>query len=255
MLYAFEGDVRSGKTLRTVIQAFKYARKYPNRRIFSNFQLNTRFFKNYVALKPEMLFEINEPCLILIDEIYAWIESRSSGKDINKYMSYILFQSGKRGMDFIITYQLESTFDLRYRQMINFITKCIKILKNPNIDPNKTDNILGFLYSEQKITRQGRYKPKRYFLSISKAIKYFQMYNTLELIDPIDKSLIMNITDDMTNIIKDIDVHCDKLIKQYGIEKIKKSVVRDYCLRNDLPKRYADTIFDAIETRRAKLSD
>lgn len=251
MLYAYLGDVRSGKTLRMTIKAFKYTNRFPERPIYSNYGLNLKFFPTYRNLTPEMLNDIDEPCLILLDEIYAWIESRRSGQDINQYMSYIVFQSGKRGMDFILTAQLASTYDLRYRAMTNSETFCKKITKRKG-DPNDPKNIIGFIYSTQKISMEGRFKPKLSFLSINKAKKYFQMYNTKQLINPIDKSLIMNVTTDMTNIIKDIDVHCDKLIKEYGMDNIKKSVVRDYCLRNDLPKRYADSIFDSIDTRRAK---
>ena len=247
MLYLFEGDVRSGKTLRATIKAYRYTKRFPNRNIYSNYKLNIKFFPNFKALKPEMLFGINEPCLILIDEIYAWIESRTSGKDINLYMSYILFQSGKRGMDFIITAQLESTFDLRYREMINFITECQKILKNPRGNPSDVGNILGFFYSEQKITRHGRYRPKRYFLRIASAIKYFQMYDTLEKIDPIDKELIYNITTDQTDNIKDIDSRVKKLLKLASAESYTRVIIADYCLREDLPKKYGDSIYAAIK--------
>lgn len=247
MLYAFEGDVRSGKTLRATIKAFKYARRFPNRTIYSNYKLNEKFFPTFKLLKPEMLFQINEPCLVLIDEIYAWIESRTSGKDINRYMGYILFQSGKRGMDFIITYQLESTFDLRYREMINFRTDCIKIIRNQKKDAGNVENIIGFLYSEKRVSRYGEYKPKRYFLPIRRAIKYFQMYNTLELIDPIDKTLIMNITVDQTDNIKDIDKRVKELLKIAPAETYTRIILSDYCLREDLPKKYGDAIYAAIK--------
>jgi hypothetical protein len=193
-----------------------------------------------------MLATINEPCLILLDEVYAWIESRTSGKDINLYMSYILFQSGKRGLDIIMTAQLQSTFDVRYRQMINFLVECQKVTKRKG-NPNDPKNIIGFIYSMQKITRHGLYKPRRFFLPIKKAIKYFQMYNTLELIDPIDKTLLYNVTDDMTEIVKDIDIRVSELLKLAPAEAYTRTIIADYCLREDLPKKYGDSIYAAIK--------
>jgi len=53
-------------------------------------------------------------CKVIIDEAYAYLESRVSMSKLNLYMSYILFQSRKRGIDIIVTAQLAGTIDHRF---------------------------------------------------------------------------------------------------------------------------------------------
>lgn len=119
-------DVRQGKTLWTTIVAINeynhaFRNRYTPRPLFANYKIN---LPNWHPLKPETLFAINKKryprSLVLLDEAYAWIESRGSGSsNLNKFMSYILFQSGKRGIDFMLTDQIEGTIDTRYRQLLN----------------------------------------------------------------------------------------------------------------------------------------
>ena len=227
MLYSFEGDVRSGKTLLATILASKDSRP-----IYSNYKLR---LQNYHDLKPEMLVNLRESSLVIVDEVYAWIESRTSGKDINLYMGYILFQSGKRGLDIIITAQLRSTFDVRYRSMINYMVDC-----------QKMENV-GFYYSIYQTSRYGQSKPARIFLPWKNAEKYFPIYDTLELINPIDDSLIDSVTLDKTGIMKEVDRIRDILLKKAPAKLWKKGMVLDYALRNDIPKERVDLIFNAIK--------
>jgi hypothetical protein len=52
---------------------------------------------------------------LIIDEAYVWLESGTSGKETNRYFSYVLEQCRKRTVDFIIIAQLRSMIDKRFR--------------------------------------------------------------------------------------------------------------------------------------------
>src|SRR4030042_4075128 len=134
MLISIEGDVGSGKTLLSTFMAIDDPRP-----VYANYKIN---IPNFKPLKPEMLWELNKPTLIILDEAYTWLENRTSGKPINRYMSYILFQSRKRGLDFILTDQIVGTIDPRYRWMINF-------------DIQSEVHEHGFLYQLTKLSRMG----------------------------------------------------------------------------------------------------
>ena len=85
MLIHFTGDVGSGKTLFCTQVAL-----HDKRQIYSNYNIK---LPNYHDLKPEMLSILTESTLVIIDEAYTWLESRLSGRNINLYLTYILFQS------------------------------------------------------------------------------------------------------------------------------------------------------------------
>jgi len=233
MLISIEGDYGSGKTLLATFLALKDRRK-----VMANYTIN---IPNFVPLKPEMLWNINEPTLIVLDEAYAWLESRTSGKPINRYLSYNLFQSRKRGgpegiVDYILTDQLIGTVDPRYRMMINFDIQA---------EPHES----GFVYTMTKLTRRGASKPATFFIPFSLAAKIFPYYNTYQKVDPIDKELLFSISEDQSDIMKQVDIVRDELLDKYvNLKKITKGVVRDYCLRNGHPKMFVDRIYDAIKS-------
>ena len=228
MLISIEGDVGSGKTLLATFIASTDSRK-----VYSNYKLN---IPNFSPLKPETLWNLNEPSLVLLDEAYSWLESRTSGKDVNRYMSYVLFQSRKRGLDFILTEQLVGTIDLRYRGMINWVIQAEAFE-------------LGFEYLCYKVTRKGVFGPARLVMSNRIAERIFPLYDTFEKVDPLDTDMLFKISQDKGEIIKQIDVVRDILIKEYGSpQKISLGNVRDYCLRNSFPKPYVQSVYDAIKS-------
>src|SRR4030043_860537 len=106
------GKVGSGKTLFMTADSVNSGRP-----IYANYEIR---HKKYRALTPELLMDPDlHGAVICLDEAYAWLESRTSGKDINRYMSYILFQGRKKDIDFYMSEQLLSSVDLRYRDMID----------------------------------------------------------------------------------------------------------------------------------------
>jgi hypothetical protein len=166
MLCIVVGDLGSGKTLLLTY----IASHTPDCPILANYTLK---IPNYQKLEPETLLDANlgkGKKLILMTEAYTWLESRTSGKGTNLYLSYVLFQSRKRGLDFYLDAQLGSTIDVRFREMANIVILCEKVKE-------------GFRYD---IIKRSYTNPVRMaqLLTFAKAEKYYPMYDTTELTLP-----------------------------------------------------------------------
>jgi len=160
MLVSVLGKIRNGKTLFLVYLATKLIRD-----VYSNFKLN---LPNYKELTLSILSNLPNNVNVYIDEGYTWLESRISGSKLNKLISYLLFQSGKRGLDIYITAQLFSSVDLRFREQSNLIVYCQKINGN-------------FYYT---IYNRENHKSKILVLTKEFARKYYPLYDTYEIIEP-----------------------------------------------------------------------
>ena len=231
------GRVGSGKTLFMTADAVNSGRAH----IYANYQVND---PRYIALLPEMLMDPNlRDAVILLDEVYAWIESRTSGRDINRYMSYILFQSRKKDIDFYMTEQLLSTVDLRYRDMIDFEVRCKAV---PNYKHPE-----GFVYKIVDVLEQKVYP---LYLSIKDAEPYFKLYDTYQTVHPIDDEMMAKISKSKVSILEEVDSIVDTLLNEGMSGKIQKGVIADYCLRNGYPKSYVDMAWNALLRRQANAS-
>ena len=154
------GNIRNGKTL-----FLTYLGSKLKRQIYSNYKLN---LPNYKQLTLPILADIPNNSNVFIDEGYTWLESRISGSKLNKLISYLLFQSGKRGLDIYITAQLFSSVDLRFREQSSLIIYCKKVKED-------------FYYTIHN-RETGTYKQ---LVMVKKvAEKYFPLYDTLEIIEP-----------------------------------------------------------------------
>ena len=232
MLVNVDGDVGSGKTLLTT-----HIARCDSRPVFANYQIN---IPNFTYLTPEMLFAMknkNEPRVCIIDEAYNWLESRLSGRPINVYSSYILFQSRKRGIDFFLTDQLFESIDLRFRKMVNVEIYCEAVP-------------LGFEYLIQKISRRHSYSPKKVTMPMAHAETLFPLYDSWEFIEAIDKDMMFKVSQDKTTIIEEIDKIVDELLDKAEAKNYTKGIVEDYCLRNNYPDSYVKMIFNTIKARK-----
>lgn len=233
MLVNFVGDVGSGKTLFTTGLALGETRQ-----VLANYNIK---IPNFVKLKPEMLFDENlPPSLVILDEAYAWLESRRSGTPMPIYMSYILFQSRKRFIDILMTDQLEGTIETRYRQMLNWRVECSE------------EKGMGFSYYFFKRARGGFLGPFKYFLPLQNAEKIFPFYDTLEIIDPMDKELVYKISEDKQETVDIVDDIVAEILKKIPPTAVKKGLVADYCLRNKHPHYLVELVFNAIKTKIAE---
>ena len=211
-------------------------------RILSNYAIQD---DRYEDLLPEMLMDKTlHDANILLDEVYAWLESRTSGRDINRYMSYILFQGRKKDIDFYMTEQLLSSVDLRYRDLIDYTVKCKAI---PNYK-----NPIGFKYIIIDELEQIAYPPM--FLPIAEAAKYFHLYDSYQPISPIDDEMMVKISKNKTSIIEEVDSIVNTLLNEGFAKKITKAVIADYCLRNGYPKSYVDMAYNAFKGKMARAS-
>lgn len=116
------GDRGSGKTL--LLTRFVLKNIFP---FYSNYKVYEDDSKKelhhlYNELHPEELLHLDmKPKKIAITEAYEYFESRLGMGSFQRYMSYIVFQSRKRGMDFIIDTQLDDTIDHRYTRLCDYI--------------------------------------------------------------------------------------------------------------------------------------
>jgi hypothetical protein len=192
-------------------------------------------------MTPEGLLRIPKHSMALFDEAYAWLESRLAGRDSNRFFSYVLFQSRKRGLDMLMTNQLISTVDIRFRSMINVEVLCEATEK-------------GFEYVFRRISRRRISRPKTYLMPFELAEMVYPLYDTEERISTLDeKELLLSISRDKSDIMADVDEHADKLISMYPITAIRKGFVSDYCMRNDVPKSRVNLIYDAIVSKKYRI--
>ncbi len=234
MLISVEGDVGSGKTL---IET--YAAVLDSRPVYSNYRIA---IDRYHELKPEMLLRLPYGALICLDEAYAWIESRLSGRASNRYFSYVVFQSRKKGLDIIMTNQLLDTVDVRFRKMVSVDIQCEAV-------------DIGYEYVIQKMARRRVYKPKTWTMPHSIAEKLYPLYDSWEPIESLEDDLMLKVTKDKTDVMAEVDKHSGILTDKYPIKNITKGIVADYCLREEVSKSYVELVYNAVRARAALLSD
>jgi hypothetical protein len=230
VLISFVGDVGSGKTLGATICACG-----DDRDIYSNYEIR---LPNWHNLQPETLFKLGDkPSLVIIDEVYIWLESRQSGTPLSKYLSYILFQSRKRYIDFIITAQLEHSYDRRFREMTTYTVLSQAIPE------------FGFQYLIFHRLLGEYQEPTPMFLPFEIAELFYPLYDTLQLVSPIDEKLIYQVSTDKADTVELVDTIANEIMDKAGKRKITKGAVSDYCLRNGHPKYVVNLVYDAISAR------
>lgn len=111
------GDVGEGKTMSIVKEALRFHLQNPNLPIFSNIALLTLPYKRIDSAA--VLFEINEPCFVLLDELWHLADSRRGMSVVNDVMNMLLLRSRKKGWRVGYTEQWYTQTDIRIR----FITQ------------------------------------------------------------------------------------------------------------------------------------
>lgn len=116
------GDRGSGKTL--LLSRFLLKNVQP---FFSNYKIyeddeKTKLHHLYNELHPEELLHLDmSPKKVAITEAYEYFESRLGMGSFQRYMSYVVFQSRKRKMSFLIDTQLDDTIDKRFTKLCDYI--------------------------------------------------------------------------------------------------------------------------------------
>jgi len=165
MLIFLIGNNGSGKTFLLIF----YGLKFKNN-IYSNFEIK---IDNYIPLTINDLINMDKlnKGNIFLDEAYAWIDSRTSGNALNLLSSYLIYQKRKRHLDIYLTAQMFSSIDKRARYLANIIIECL-----PRVNFEKDD----FNYIYRDLDSETEF---RFTIPYKIAEKYFDFYNTYEVID------------------------------------------------------------------------
>jgi hypothetical protein len=120
------GNIREGKTIFLMYQAWKLhnwnmavseKHRLP---IYTNFEI--RYPEAHKVEVSELLdLEGISAGFMPVQELYGWLESRVSSSNLSKYVSYFIFQSGKRGVGVHGDAQLGSSVDLRFWDLAHII--------------------------------------------------------------------------------------------------------------------------------------
>jgi hypothetical protein len=207
---------------------------------FGNYETE---FKDYQKIEPHELFSLgedftlenNKKCGVFIDEAYAWLESRNFGSDLNKYLSYILMQSRKRGMEFITTEQLNSTIDIRFQQLAEINVASIML---------KDRFRYIYIFDNLRIAKKdllfkdcAKFVPKIWLKDGVESKPFWDCYRTEEIVKPTKfnelQSKVENIDGKRLN--DKIGVLADLFHKEKGCftYKITQAVIDDFILRHN----------------------
>jgi hypothetical protein len=173
-LIAVLGGLGSGKTLFLTWQGLKYS-KNPNHEVYANFHIfkpEIRFISPLDFVKLSQTTRKDKHYIVLLDELYGWLDSRCSASKVNRLLDVIGLQSRKLNMVIFYSAQLGSTIDLRYREITDIVVKCEQIPK------------YGFYYEVYRQTWKG-VKKRKFFLPLWVAKMFWQYYDTSEIIKPI----------------------------------------------------------------------
>lgn len=240
MLFVISGNLGSGKTLLLVVMA-KLA-NLRNVKIVSNFNLVGIPFEKF-SISKFFKAQYNN-CIILLDELYNYVDSRRSMSDENLLFSYTLFQSRKKTIEIYTTVQLNSTIDMRFRNLTDFNIIASKIAEgynylvyNPKVLDVYNESYLPFQYAEQ----------------------FYQMYDTNEVISQELNSIKFLSPDEKKveipklseQIMKEYRLSEEKKIKEGRAKKMRKitlSFIRVWLSNNEYRSDYAKDIQDYLHT-------
>ena len=122
----------SGKTSFAVSKLAEAATQ--GREIFANFQLKfppmypTRYLE-MEAFAEEMV--TLRKVAVCIDEAQIYFDCRTSGSKRNRLFSYVMLQSRKRDVDFLLTSQQERNLDIRIRRNLDYRYDCMALVAVP----------------------------------------------------------------------------------------------------------------------------
>lgn len=111
------GELGTGKTMLLVREACIYHWLHPTLPIFSNIQLNSVPFQKVDSAA--VLFDLNSPCFLLLDELWHLADSRKGMALISDVMNMLLLRSRKKRWVVGYSQQYWTQTDLRIR----FITE------------------------------------------------------------------------------------------------------------------------------------
>lgn len=231
-LTAIIGGLGSGKTL-----LMTYLGYHMSRTIYSNYKLN---FTNYRALDLLDLLNLPNNINVFLDELTAWLDSRVSAKATNRYLSYIFLQSRKMNTDIYATCQLFGSVDLRFRELSDVIIECEAVNEMKYNDMIVPEFFVYRIYDRNK----GSFSVKK--LMYSDALPIFEMYNTYEIVEPIDKNeLEAEIIKRDSRLLKK---KLREIINQIDDDVIEptKDVIESALQLHNIPRKYFKFVYNVL---------
>lgn len=238
MLIGIFGNIGSGKTLLLTIFALLSNKS----QILANYNVKS---VKYRSLELIDLIELPDNTDVLIDEAYTWLESRASLSRINLYISYMIFQSRKRSIDFFITAQLESTIDIRFRQLCHVHFLCYNITDTDN-------NTIAFYYEVY-------YNQKSlgtFYLYEQDVREFYSCYDTNEVIEPrnirkLKIELLSSSIDKLIPFLQGLQDEILKLIKKSEItNKYTKTAIKSALSTLNIPLRFTDFYYNQLNNEK-----
>ena len=229
MLVAIIGAMGSGKTLLMVYLATKSERE-----VYSNFKI---YIPNYKSLKITDLLDLKDNIDVFIDEGYTWLESRTSGSALNRYLSYIVLQARKRLIDIIISAQMFSSIDVRFREQCDIIVKCQKIKEGKVVK--------GFKYSFLFVEKN---KIVNCFIKYKDAKKLFDTYDTYEIIEShVKEALVLKLQEtESPEEFWDVIVNMSEAIKK-DIKTLTHPRVLNALAKNGFKSTYEPQVYAYLQ--------
>jgi len=124
MLTSLEGVMGSGKTLTAVALAYTEFEQN-QKRVISNDHLNFpyQFFDIQFFLDTLQGQELSN-CVIILDEAYIYLDSRTTAGKLNKLFTYFIVQTRKRGVDMFFCTQHIDIIEKRVRRACDVRGTC-----------------------------------------------------------------------------------------------------------------------------------
>jgi hypothetical protein len=222
-LIGISGDKGSGKTLLATL--FAIDAKVP---VYSNYRLN---IPDYRRFSPYVISRVDFPSLTIVDEAYNDLQSRMPGQGINIYLSTIQFQSRKMDMDWILTFQLNRTIDINFREMYDLY-----------IEAESVDD--GFAYKVFKMIDGNDKLVARFLINWDLAKEIYPYYNTKERIhnQRFEFGALEYDFEELNKVIDDILLE----MKKSGAVSSKKENIKDWLLRHSYPTKLSEYVHNRM---------
>lgn len=221
------GDVGSGKTLLQTYFAIQESRP-----VYSNYPIN---IPNYNKLEPIVLTELND-ALVVIDEMFVWLNSRVSSAKLHEFLSAMLFQMRKSSVDYIGTAQLFRTIDVNFREMCDYVIQA------------RNDRKAKLFHYEMLKNSSIRPIIKHFNLTYEKASAIFPYYSTYSKV-PVSPDVLGGAITDRRSILPAVETHISTMLKLKPANKWTRSAVDGYCTHHGLSKVHASTIYNELRYR------
>lgn len=180
MIVCFIGTVGSGKTLGMTREGYRYYLR--GHKVFSNYALAFP----HERLTAKKLYELIEDkaqlqdCVILLDELHVWLDSRASMRKKQRMITYFILQTRKRNVRLLCSTQHFEQVDKRLRKTTDILVFCRNLTNKSSLVSAKGWTVL----EQQSFEQYGSNPPKR---EVYLANKYYELFDTEEIIDFVEE--------------------------------------------------------------------